>query len=147
MPEIKNPWLNATEARRALETVALGYDAFEIRIIKGVERSDVSGKFPSTYCGYFDDVDRAVAQLERLQLKIGSYSGAYVLLNEPVPELLARYDNKLVRVKGDGSTSDDHIVERSWLLVDCDPVRVSITSSTDVEKRAARIPWRKSASF
>jgi AAA domain len=60
----------------------------------------------------------------------------YVALNPTVPSLLARCANR-VKPRAATTTSDKDILQRRWMLVDCDPVRPSEISSTDVEHEAA----------
>lgn len=86
--------------------------------------------------GYFNDLDKlaeAVSVLEK-----GRYPGVYWTLNLVDPRLLSRSENKLRHnVGGKETTSDDGILRRCLLLVDCDPKRPTDTSSTEAQHAAA----------
>ena len=82
---------------------------------------------PCTYLGYFDDLETAVnAALElTFDLKAG---GVYVVMNKLNPALLARSPNRLTAYP-EKTTADADVIERIWLLIDCDPVRPAGISS------------------
>ena len=89
-----------------------------------------------TISGYFDDHNKLAAELERLS---GTAPAVYFTLNPVNPALLARANNHTnTYAKGTTSDGPDNIINRRWLLIDCDPVRPSDISSTDEEKEAAR---------
>lgn len=85
-----------------------------------------------TISGYFDDYEKLAEELERLS---GNAPAVYYTLNPVNPALLARANNHTnPYAKGTTSDAADNIIQRRWLLIDCDPVRPSDISSTDEEK-------------
>ncbi len=89
-----------------------------------------------TISGYFNDHKKLVQELGRLS---GTAPAVYYTLNPVNPALLARANNHTnTYAKGTTSDASDNIINRRWLLIDCDPVRPSEISSTDEEKDAAR---------
>ncbi|MGB8583304.1 MAG: hypothetical protein WCD47_20975 [Candidatus Sulfotelmatobacter sp.] len=98
-------------------------------------RAPKAGKY-GTVSGYVNDHKKLAEKLEQLSGKVGA---VYYTLNPVNPALLARASNRARKYAKD-TTSDaqDNIVERNWLLVDCDPVRPADISSTDEEKTAAK---------
>ncbi|OQA87645.1 MAG: hypothetical protein BWY31_00587 [Lentisphaerae bacterium ADurb.Bin242] len=107
-------------------------DVFEIRVLNAMTAGYMS---PHTESGYFDygHIPEAAEAIG----KIRCFTGAYVTVNPVNPDLLARACNRLRAVKNDPATSDADIVSRRWLLIDCDPDRVSGVSSSDSEHEAA----------
>jgi len=92
------------------------------------------GAGEATVSGYYDDV----MKLARDAVRITEAKGIYWTLNPVKPSLLARRKNRCgIAGKGD-STTDADIVRRRWLLIDCDPKRKGVVSSTTEEKEAAR---------
>ncbi|MCX6088876.1 MAG: AAA family ATPase [Candidatus Atribacteria bacterium] len=84
--------------------------------------------------GYFSDMPllaEAVAKYD------GKVPGVYVTLNTVNPDLLARGVVNRLRTGAQACTSDKDILQRRWLPLDFDPVRLSDTSSTDAEHAAA----------
>jgi hypothetical protein len=127
-------------ARRFLEILALpAAGCVELRVLKAacdrrgqVVRGDALGPGfgGSTLAGWYDDLERLVAQSRRLR----GVSG-YVTINPVRAELLARSDNRLARVRH--TTCDVDIACLRWLYLDIDPVRPADISSTDAELAAA----------
>ncbi len=107
-------------------------DVFEIRVLDAVSSEWLR---PHMESGYFD-YEHIPAAAEAIG-KLRSYRGAYVTVNPVNPDLLARACNRIRAVKNDPTTSDADIVSRRWLLIDCDPERVSGVSSSDSEHEAA----------
>jgi hypothetical protein len=89
----------------------------------------------ATVRGYFNDVDKFVAAAALLDEQ--GASGVYVTLNPVLPALLARACNKVVAY-AKNTTSDDQVLRRRFVLIDCDPVRPSGISASDEEKARAR---------
>ena len=113
-------------------------DVFEIRILDAVSANWMR---PHTESGYFDydhiaEAAEAIAQLR-------SYRGAYTTVNPVKNDLLARACNRLRGITKEPTTSDADILCRRWLLIDCDPKRVSGISSSDAEHEAAISTARK----
>ncbi|MBR5681034.1 MAG: hypothetical protein IKX19_10320, partial [Clostridia bacterium] len=107
-------------------------DVFEIRVLDAVSTEWMR---PHMESGYFDyehipDAAEAIGKLR-------SYRGAYATVNPVNPDLLARACNRLRGITREATTADADIVTRRWLLVDCDPKRVSGVSSSDPEHEAA----------
>lgn len=107
-------------------------DVFEIRVLDAVSQEWMR---PHMESGYFDykhipDAAEAIGKLR-------SFRGAYATVNPVNPDLLARACNRLRGIKREATTADTDILSRRWLLIDCDPRRVSGVSSSDVEHEAA----------
>ena len=107
-------------------------DVFEIRILDAVTAEWMR---PHMESGYFDyeHIPDAADAIGRLR----SYRGAYATINPVKPDLLARACNRIRAITKEPTTADSDIAERRWLLIDCDPKRVSGVSSTDEEHAAA----------
>lgn len=89
-----------------------------------------------THVGYFDDRDAAVKAIAQHD----GGGNVFVSLNPAKPDLLARYNNRLVESSFKRKlkrTRDDEILRDSWLLIDPDPKRPSGISSSDAEMSAA----------
>jgi hypothetical protein len=80
----------------------------------------------STLAGWYTDLDRLAASACRLR----GVSG-YVTINPVQPDLLARSDHRLSRVRH--TSRDQDITCLRWLYLDIDPVRPPDISSTDAE--------------
>jgi hypothetical protein len=82
------------------------------------------------FCGWFDDIDAAVADLARF------YDvSVYITYNLQTKDLMARSSN---RVKSSKSASkDENTVRFDWLYIDPDPRRLDDISSTDEELAAS----------
>ena len=120
------------EIIRFLRILFAAGDVFEVRVLNAVT---ANYQHPHAESGYFDyeHIPKAADAI----LALRSYSGAYATLNPVMPALLARANNRLAPAKRDNSTTDDEILCRRWLPIDCDPVRPSGISSDDGEHEAA----------
>ena len=107
-------------------------DVFEVRVLDAVTSEWMR---PHMESGYFDyeHIPDAAEAISRLR----SYRGAYATVNPVNPDLLARACNRLRGITREATTADADIVARRWLLIDCDPKRVSGVSSSDPEHEAA----------
>lgn len=107
-------------------------DVFEIRVLDATTSEWMR---PHMESGYFDyeHIPDAAEAISRLR----SYRGAYATVNPVNPDLLARACNRLRCITREATTADTDILSRRWLLVDCDPKRVSGVSSSDSEHEAA----------
>lgn len=95
-----------------------------------------TGKY-KTISGYFNDHRKLAQELETLSGNVGA---VYYTLNPVSSALLARANNRAEKyAKTTTNDAPDNIIKRRWLLVDCDPVRPTDISSTDEEKKAARL--------
>lgn len=86
----------------------------------------IPGRRGSTVAGWFRDPDLLAARARRV-----SGVSAYVTINPVRPDLLARNDGRLGRVRH--TTRDDDVACLRWLFLDIDPVRPPEISSTDDE--------------
>src|SRR5262245_59262220 len=118
------------EVRRALTILVEPKSVFEVRALEAQLSSE---RRTGIVSGYFDNVEDCVKQLSRLT----SARGIYVTLNPLDPALLARRANRLDYVGKDGTTSDQHVLTRRWLLIDVDVDRPSGISAADAEKESA----------
>lgn len=98
----------------------------------------------ATVSGYFDDVGKLVAAAAKLDHQ--GASGVYVTLNPVLPALLARACNRLLPYPK-STTTDDQVVRRRLLLIDCDPLRPSGISATDEEKACAKVVAERVSGF
>jgi hypothetical protein len=91
---------------------------------------------PHTEAGFFD-ADH-LADMAKIALQVTLLAkGVYFTLNPLNPELLARRCNR-IDWAGEGELAKDKdVLRRRWLLIDADPVRDPLISSTDEEKAAA----------
>lgn len=107
-------------------------DVFEIRVLDATTSEWMR---PHMESGYFDyeHIPDAAEAISRLR----SYRGAYATVNPVNPDLLARACNRLRGITREATTADTDIMVRRWLLIDCDPKRVSGVSSSDSEHEAA----------
>lgn len=101
------------------------------------------GKHPAwegygdTVFGYFNNREVFVKCITALD-RCTQVKGAYVLMNPAMSALLSRAQNRLIAAgKRTALTSDDDIVERTSILIDCDPFRPSEISSSQAELDAA----------
>ena len=114
------------EILRACQVLFAPGQVAELRALDAVTRE---WRRPHTVSGYFDDWEKLAVAAMTIQAR-----GIYVTLNPVNPALLARANNRLRDMQaGDASTSDNDIVARRWLPIDCDPVRPSGISATDAE--------------
>jgi hypothetical protein len=98
---------------------------------------DVKGNGrPHTEAGFFDSDH--LLQMARAALQVTKRAkGVYFTLNPLQPDLLARRCNR-IDWAGEGELAKDKdVLRRRWLLIDADPVRDPLISSTDEEKAVA----------
>jgi hypothetical protein len=101
------------------------------RLCRGDSLGGAGSPFPgATYAGWYEDLDRLIADSRRLR-----GVSAYVTINPVRPDLLARSDHALMRSRT--TTRDADIACLRWLFLDIDPVRAADISSTDSELAAA----------
>ena len=101
----------------------------EIRELR-IPRHNVYGH---TASGYFDSPEKLTVASK----KWGTKANLYVSLNPVLPSLLARASNRIVE-RAENTTSDQHVLRRTWLFLDIDAHRPSGISSTDDELSKAR---------
>ena len=98
----------------------------ELRILK-------HNRFGHTASGYFDSPEKLAVASRKWDRR----ANLYVSLNPVEPSLLARAASRIVE-RAENTTSDQHVLRRTWLFVDIDPDRPSGISSTDEELSNAR---------
>lgn len=104
---------------------------FEVRALNVPKSSG----FMVHYGGYFDDPVKASHAAAGFS---GRAQGVYTTLNLVDPSLLSRCANRMQELgRGLSATSDRDIIQRRWLLVDCDAQRASGISATEAELDAA----------
>jgi hypothetical protein len=102
---------------------------FEVRAIEHVPDGTRKGKVCS---GVFDNADAAAGfALAAEQEGYNCYFGLNPRRTKPTNEL-----------RPGKASKDEDVLQRRWLLVDCDPIRPADCPSTDEEKRAARAVLR-----
>lgn len=95
------------------------------------------GKPPHTESGFFDYDHLDDLARHALRLTISRCSGVYFTLNPLNPQILARRANRCEYARPSTLAHDTDVIGRRWLLVDCDPVRISGVSSTEEERGTA----------
>ena len=134
--------IDAEEIRRALKAFFVKGDVFEIRVLDAITRSSNGyTSQPHVESGYFDfdHIEDVPAALEHIKFA----KGVYVTANPVDNSLLARAANRLRNAKRAPATSDNDILRRRWLLIDCDAERKSDISSSDEEHIAAEMKARE----
>jgi hypothetical protein len=90
-----------------------------------------------TESGYFD-TDH-LHQMAEIAFDLTPVSrGIYFTLNPLKSDILARRANRVDWAEEGELTKDHHVLCRRWLLIDADPERDSLISSTNEEKAAAK---------
>lgn len=114
------------EIQQSLTALHRPGDVFEIRAL-----NVKSGKWTNTISGYFNDIERAAAEIRKLDTTRHP-PGTYTTINNVNPALLARANNRLVE-RPKHSTADEDIVRRRWLPFDIDPHRPAGVAATSDE--------------
>ncbi len=97
---------------------------FELRALDATLQGDkLPYDKPRVISGYFDNANDAIASVNR----IASAAGIYITVNPVHPALLARANNSL-KSKKVTATTDEQIIARQWILLDCDPERAGHVS-------------------
>lgn len=120
--------INKDEILRALSLWFRPGDVFEVRVL---DASTGEYQRPHIESGYFDY--EHIPQVPEALARLRSYRGVYVTINPVNPALLARAVNRIRPVNREPTTSDADIIERRWILFDCDAIRPSGISSSDEE--------------
>ena len=125
------PLLDSTEISKAIQLLVEPNSVFELRLLEARMYNAADARI---FSGYFDNLESALAGLTGIR----AAKGIYITLNPVVPDLLAIRSNKLDAAKSGETTSDNQILKRRWLLIDCDPKRASpLISANDAELQAA----------
>lgn len=118
-------FINPDEIRKTIKTLKPNGEPFEIRIISSGQQKPLSG--------YFQDAETLLKKFQTVNLQD---CNVYITLNQINPACMSRSQHeKFLRAKV--TTSDSDIDYYRWLFVDLDPVRMSDTSSSDAELKAA----------
>ncbi len=135
-PASGKPVLSIEEAApRLAERYRLLIAPDQIVELRAIDVRRGSGR-PHIEAGFFDS-DHLV-DMAKVALKITNFAkGVYFTLNPLNPDFLARRCNRIDWANEGELTADKDILSRRWLLVDADPVRDPLVSSTDSEKAAA----------
>jgi hypothetical protein len=109
----------------------------QVTELRALGVSTASYRRPHTVAG--DSDGEHLLEMAQAALQLGSQStGTYFVLNGIDPAILARRKNRVDTCEDKfASTTDLDIIDRRWLLVDCDPKRKAGISANDVEKAAA----------
>ena len=86
-----------------------------------------------TYVGFYDSRELLARDAAKFD---GKHPAVYVTLNRPDSALLARYPKNTIDLHRSATAAND-VVCYSHLLIDCDPKRPALVSSTDAEKTAS----------
>ena len=124
-----------TEIRRTLNLFSMEGALIEVRALNCGDRNR---DFKSTRTGLFEheQLDEAAKYAIGAE-KMHNATGVYVMLNPVRKDLLARAANRMVKAERGGTTKDDDIIVRRWMLIDLDPKRPAGVSSTDEELATA----------
>lgn len=124
------------EVYRTLTLIVATGQVCEVRALDATLPDD---RWPGTVSGYFDDPTKLIESLATVK----TAKGVYITLNPIEPALLARAANRLRKAPKGECTSDNNIVDRRWLLIDCDAQRPAGISATNTEHNAAIDRCRK----
>ena len=119
--------INDTEVYKTIANLKCDNDGecklFELRIMDGKR----------VYSGYFDDPEKAIANLKSLRCE----KSCYIVLNDinEACRSRAQYNKFIENAK---TTSDTDIIGYAWLFIDFDPVRPADVSSSDIELAVAK---------
>ena len=96
---------------------------FELRIMDGKK----------VYSGYFDDPEKAIANLKKLNCE----KSCYIVLNSVNEACRSRtqYNRFVENAK---TTTDNDVIGYDWLFIDFDPTRPADVSSSDIELEVAK---------
>lgn len=123
---MSNNLINEHELRKALNILKPDGSLFEIRALKKAPKRTLSG--------YFRNVDTAVAELMRQDLR---GFNVYLTINEVNEACYSRLQKDHLTIPENTSTDDD-VTHYNWLFIDLDPERITNVSSTDEELGKAK---------
>ena len=130
-----NDTINEHELRKALNILKPDGQLFEIRCLKKSPRRTLSG--------YFTDIDTAVTELMKQDLR---EFNVYFTLSDLNPDCYSRKQRDHLTIP-ENTTSDDDVTAYNWLFIDLDPARLSDISSSDEELEKAKQVGRKVYSY
>jgi hypothetical protein len=114
----------------AINQVIPDYDRVELRAVYPVT---IDGK-KRTDSGVFDRAH--LTELATEAIRLNSSAAVYINLNPIKPEFVGPATNS-IKAFAKGLFSNDDAAKRSLLLIDCDPIRPTNTSSSDAQLEAA----------
>ncbi len=123
------------DKQEILRAVGVLFEPGSVVELRVLDASTPAYQNPHTESGYFNDW----SALAEAALSIKKAKGVYVTINPVNPALLARAVNRIRPAARDPLTGDHDVVLRRWLPVDIDAKRPAGISSTDTERRAARV--------
>lgn len=118
-------YFDEKQVRKCIRMMKTDGQTFEIRII--------GGKVPVS--GYFRDVDTAIAELKKQNLK---GCNVYMTLGNLNPACYSRSQKDKFMEYTKASTSDNDVIGYDWLMVDLDPTRPKDTSSSEEEIKQSK---------
>lgn len=124
--------IKETELNIALRKFFQPGDVFEIRVLDAMTRAYYR---PHIESGYFE-YDH-ISEIPDALSHINQAKGVYVTINPVRKELLNRAVNRIRPAGREPTTSDSDILQRRWLLIDCDAKRPSGISSSAKEHALA----------
>ena len=121
-----NEAINEVELRKALNILKVDEEVYEIRAIKKQPKRTLSG--------YFKNVDIAVAELMKQDLRGFSI---YVTLNRLKNDCHSRMQSDCMKIP-ENTTADNDVIAYDWLFIDLDPIRTTGVSSSEKELTEAK---------
>lgn len=100
-----------------------------------VEVRIIGGRF--NLSGYYKDIERLVSDIEPHDNN--SEEQIYFVINAIDDSCYSREQHERLIAKPKGTTTDNDIIERRWVLIDLDPKRRSGISATDSELEKAHV--------
>ena len=129
-----NEMISPENIRKALNILKPNGELFEIRIL---------AKPKKTLSGYFKNIDLAIEELEKQNLRNANVFWTLNVINDGCYD---RNQHDKFEVP-ENTTQDKEIMGYKWLLVDLDPVRVTGTSSTDKQLNLAKSKARTVSAY
>jgi len=120
-----------SEILRALKILFAEGETVEVRLLPPGKASG------QKRVGYYRDFEKLAKDVETFDQIKNAKHNSYVVLNTCDPGLFARSPNKIAQAGDTSATSDQDVLRRKWLLVDCDPRKPSGVSSADHEHENA----------
>lgn len=118
---------NEKEVRKTISVLKPNNELYEIRIIPQKTKKILSG--------YFDDTDKMIEELKKINL---SGNNVYITLNPLKHACIARTQKDKFEQYTEAATSDNDIDGYNWLFIDIDPDRPKGTSSSDKQLEDAK---------
>ncbi|MBI2843048.1 MAG: hypothetical protein HYX78_06570 [Armatimonadetes bacterium] len=123
----------AVDQKTIYEALTAIVEPGQVVELRALDYTRPGSRYKNTASGYFNDLAKMAEQAARLSPHC---TGVYFTPNPVNPALLARAENR-VKERPDATTSDADILQRHWLLIDCDPERPRGISACEEEHTAA----------